>query len=109
MTGVYLYIKTVLKLILYINTVHSLIVIPVHGELGHQCDVCVVLGGRVLVLQEVQMHSMYCQTLSPEVVTLIVLVELLQSRLQLKRCTARKFLSLKFLFYQTHLVESQMS
>lgn len=63
--------------------------VPVHGQLSHQSDVSVVLAGRVLVLQEVQVHSVNRESLPTEVVALIVLVELLQSRLQLRRRTRR--------------------
>ena len=55
---------------------------PVHGELGHQRDV--VLRGRVLVLQEVEVHSVHGDPLPPEVVALVVFVEVLQRRLQLE-------------------------
>lgn len=61
--------------------------VPVHGQLSHQSDVSAVLAGRVLVLQEVQVHSVNRESLPTEVVALIVLVELLQSRLQLRKRT----------------------
>lgn len=53
--------------------------VPVHGQLGDQCDISVVFSGRVLVLQEVKVHSVDGESLPTEVVTLIVLVQLLQS------------------------------
>ena len=56
--------------------------LPVHGQLRHQRDVA--LYGRVLVLQEVQVHSVNRESLPAEVVALVVLVELLQSCLQLQ-------------------------
>ena len=55
---------------------------PVHRELGDQCHV--VLRGCVLVLQEVEVHAMHGDSLPPEVVALVVFVEILQGRLQLE-------------------------
>lgn len=59
-------------------------VLPVHGELSHQCDVCSVLSGCVVVLQEVEVNAVNREPLPTEIIALIVFIQLLQSRLQLR-------------------------
>ena len=55
---------------------------PVHRELGNQRHV--VLHGHVLILQEVEVHTVHRDPLPPEVVALVVFVKVLQRCLQLE-------------------------
>lgn len=57
--------------------------IPVHGELGHQRDVCVVISQLVLVVQEVQMRAVHCEALPTELIAGVILVQLRQGLLEL--------------------------
>lgn len=58
--------------------------VPVHGELGDQGDIRVVRSRLVLIVQEVQVGPVDGETLPPELVTQVVLVQLGELLLQLK-------------------------
>ena len=58
--------------------------LPVHGELSNQGDVRVVWSGLVLVVQEVQVGSVDGETLSTELITQVVLIQLRELLLELK-------------------------
>lgn len=59
--------------------------VPVHGQLGHQRHVVLLARRLVLILQEVEVQPVDCQPFPPEVVALVVLIQLLQRLLQLRR------------------------
>lgn len=52
------------------------LLMPVHGELGHERNISLVFTGIVLVVQEVQVCAMHSETLSPELVTWIIFIKL---------------------------------
>ena len=60
------------------------ICLPVHGELSHQGDVCVVWSGLILIVQEVQVGSVDGEPLSPELITQVILVQFWELFLELK-------------------------
>lgn len=59
--------------------------VPVHGELGHEGDIGGVRKGQELVLQEEQVDAVLREVLPAEIVAGIILVQLLQRLLQLRR------------------------
>lgn len=69
----------------YIFHIISVIYSPVHGQLGHECNIGLVCAGFVLIVQEVEMCTVHSETLSSELITRIVLIKLQQSLLELKR------------------------
>lgn len=52
------------------------LLMPVHGELGHKCNISLVCTGLVLIVQEVEVSAMHSETLSPELVTWVILIKL---------------------------------
>lgn len=50
--------------------------IPVHGELSNKGNICVVSRRLKLVVQEVQVGSVDSETLSPELITQVILIQL---------------------------------
>lgn len=58
--------------------------IPVHGELSDQGDIRVVRSRLVLVVQEVQVGPVDSETLSPELVAQVILIQLGELLLELK-------------------------
>lgn len=59
---------------------------PVHGELGNQGDINWVRQGHELILQEEEVNAVLCEVLPAEIVAGVILIQVLQSPLQLE-CT----------------------
>lgn len=57
--------------------------LPVHGELGHQRDICGVGGRLRLIVQEVQVGAVHGETLTPEFIAQVIFVQLRQLLLEL--------------------------
>lgn len=77
------------------------LLMPVHGELGHKCNISLVCTGLVLIVQEVEVSAMHSETLSPELVTWVILIKFQQSLLELKHHKHINKTALKYIIYLT--------
>lgn len=51
-------------------------IIPVHGELSYQGNVCIVSSRFELIVQEIQVGSVNSEAFSPEFITQVILIQL---------------------------------
>lgn len=61
------------------------LIIPVHGELSYQGNVCIVSSRLELIVQEVQVGSVNSEAFSPEFIAQVILIQLCQLLLKLQR------------------------
>ena len=52
------------------------LIVPVHGELSYQGNVCIVSSRLELIVQEVQVGAVNSEAFSPEFITQVILIQL---------------------------------